>query len=415
MKEILRKTETYLTQKLLPFWTRRIVEPKFGGFQANYDENGERTKVREKTFLCQARCIFTFSFVLRQGYDWKGSRKLLTQGLDFLKEHYLDPKYDGYYWIVDENGKPLDRNKVMYGHSFLIYGLAENALATGNKESAAEACRVFDLVVSQAFDVERGGFYEHFTRDWQLPGGGSAGGDLKSLDTHMHLMEAFTTLYELSGLPKHRRALERIIELIFTKMVDRKSGLGVAMFTPDFRPINNIELDTVWGADRFDEKGKPPTVTSFGHNIELAWLFLHALDVLGVSREAGRDRALPLMEHACRYGVDRKYGGLYCEGLRSGRTHEDTKEFWQQAEAMVGFLDAYLLTHDEKYLEAFQAVYDFVFAHMMHPQLGEWYCLCARDGTVLRPWLGSNWKICYHTLRGMTLVCKKLREVIKVG
>ncbi|MCX5684931.1 MAG: AGE family epimerase/isomerase [Planctomycetota bacterium] len=413
MREYLQKTEKYLTEKLLPFWTRRIVEPKYGGYQANYDENGERTKVQEKALLAHGRGIFTLSFMLRQGYDWRGSRRMIRQGARFLEEHFHDHKNDGYFWIVDADGTPIDRNKVIYGHSFLIYGLAEHALATGDKASAAEACRIFDLVVSQAFDLRHGGFFEHFKEDWKLPGGGSAGGDLKSLDVHMHLLEAFTVLYELTRLPKHRRALEQVIEVIFERMVDAKSGLGVAMFTRDLRPVNNIKLDTVWGADRFDEKGKPPDVTSFGHNIELAWLYLHSQDILGVPRKKGLDRVLPIFEHTRRYGVDTKYGGLYVEGRRSGKIVDTDKEFWQQGEALVGFLDAYLLTKDRRYLEAFKAVYDFVFKYMAHPQLGEWYCLCGRDGTVKRPWLGSNWRIGYHTLRATTLVVKKLRQVVR--
>jgi mannobiose 2-epimerase len=117
LREYLKKTEAYLTEKLLPFWTKRIVEPVYGGFQANYDENGERNEVREKTLLCQGRSIFTLSFMLRQGYDWRGSRRMIRQGIDFLRRHFHDPVHDGYWWIVDADGTPLDRGKVMYGHS----------------------------------------------------------------------------------------------------------------------------------------------------------------------------------------------------------------------------------------------------------------------------------------------------------
>ena len=413
VRQYLKNTERYLAEKLLPFWTRRIVEPKYGGFQTNYDENGEHTKVQEKTLLCQGRSIFTLSFMLRQGYDWKGSRRMIRQGIDFLRKHFHAPVHDGYWWIVDADGTPIDRNKVMYGHSFLIYALSEHALATGDKASAAEACRIFDLAVSQAFDVRHGGFFEHFKEDFRLTGGGSAGGDRKSLDVHMHLTEAFTTLYELTRLPKHRRALEHVSELIFDRMIDPQTGVGIAMFTRDLAPVNNIQLDTVWGADRFDEKGKPPDVTSFGHNVELGWLYLQSQDVLGVPRKKSVGRVLPLFEHARRYGVDPQYGGLYVEGRRGGQIVDHDKEFWQQAEALVGFLDAYLLTKDKRFLKAFKGVYDFVFTHMVHPKLGEWYCLCDRRGAVKRSWLGSNWKICYHTLRSITLTCRKLRQVVR--
>jgi mannobiose 2-epimerase len=175
----------------------------------------------------------------------------------------------------------------------------------------------------------------------------------------------------------------------------------------------------VWGSDRFEPAGKPPEITSYGHNIELAWLYLHAVDVL--SRRAGsapaqgtdrvRARVEPIFRHTAEHGVDREYGGLYVEGPRTGEATDREKEFWQQAEAMVGFLDAWLLLGDERYLEAFRLVYEFVFGHLVHPTLGEWHALASREGRVLRAYLGHSWKICYHTVRATCLVVEKLRKI----
>lgn len=118
------------------------------------------------------------------------------------------------------------------------------------------------------------GYFEHFDRDFKLK---SSRGDIsvhKSLDVHMHLMEAFTVLYELTKDQKHKEALEDVIQLIFDKMVHPETGTGISMFTQDWKPIANVELDTVWGRDRFDENGKSTDITSYGHNIELTWLYL---------------------------------------------------------------------------------------------------------------------------------------------
>ncbi|MBC8179827.1 AGE family epimerase/isomerase [candidate division KSB1 bacterium] len=412
MQDYLDKTKKYFNEKLIPFWEARAIDPKYGGFQTNYDEKGERTEVTEKSFLAQCRAIFTISHTLRLGFNWKGGHEALKQGVNFLSEYYLDKEYDGYYWIVDEDGTVTDDTKIIYGFSFLIYGLSEYALLTGDQKAKDEAIRVFNLLQEKVADPEFGGYYEHFDRQFNLK---KSRGDIsshKSLDVHMHLMEAFTTLYELTGQARHRQALEDVIELIFDKMVHPETGTGISMFKPDWTPIANVELDTVWGRDRFDEDGKSTDMTSYGHNIELAWLYMHALDILKIPHEKHLDRVLPIFEHTYLRGVDWEYGGLFVEGVRNGDPTEKTKEFWQQAEGMVGFLDGYLLTGEEKYLQAFKNIHDFVFTKVINWDLGEWLALTEQNGNVIWDYMGTSWKVFYHTVRGTSLVIKKLEKIL---
>ena len=412
LQSYLDQTRDYLEHHLLPFWASRIEERGFGGFQTNFDRNGHRTEVTEKTLLCQARCLFTLSHALREGYQWDDSHGMLSRAVNFLQTHFLDTERGGYFWIVEEDGTPKDTSKVAYGLSFLIYGFSEYALLTGDPQAQQTACSLFDLLLARATDIRHGGFFEHFTRDFTLEPVRPDRKIHKSLDVHMHLMEAFTTLFELTELPRHRQALQQITDLIFTKMVDQKSGLGIAIFTPDWSPLDNCQLGTLWGADRFDEPGKPPEITSYGHNIELAWLYLHTLDTLGVPRDQGRARVLPIFEHTERHGVDHERGGLYVEGERDGPATETTKEFWQQAEALVGFLDAYEMTGERRYLDAFANIHEFVFKHVINWEQGEWFPLLNEQNEVLWDYMGHNWKICYHTIRSMVEVVKRLERLI---
>jgi mannose/cellobiose epimerase-like protein (N-acyl-D-glucosamine 2-epimerase family) len=431
----LRETESYLRERLLPFWMERILEPKHGGFRTAYDQDGRPSGETRKTLLCQGRSIFALSFAARHGWYARELELLAREGSRFL-ERFRDPEHGGYFWILEEDGTVKDDSKVVYGLSFMIYAMSELALLTGDERACDEACSLFDLVLARAADIGRGGFFEHFDRAFDLAVVRPDGVAHKSLDVHMHLMEAFTTLYELTGRERHRRALVEIVELIHGRMVDPDTGCGISMFAPDWTPIANVQLATVWGSDRF-QAGKPPEMTSYGHNVELAWLTLRALDVLarrpgGLARRPGglaaggapqpaagldeafiRSRVERLFRHTVERGVDREYGGLYVEGLRDGDATDLDKEFWQQGEAMVGFLDAWLLLGDERYLEAFRLVHDFVFRHLVHPRLGEWHALADRRGKVLRGYLGHGWKICYHTVRATCLVVEKLRRILQ--
>ena len=412
LKEYLEKTESYLNEKLIPFWAQRAVEPKFGGFQTNYDRNGNRTEVTEKSFLSQCRSVFTISHAMRLGFDWPNGQESIKQGIEFLSKYFLDKENDGYYWIVAEDGKPVDENKIIYGHSFLIYGFSEYALLTGDKFAKDEAIRMFDMLQTKVADKDDGGYHEHFDRFFNLK---QSRGDIKShksLDVHMHLMEAFTTLYELTGAENHKQALIDVIDLIFDKMVDPKTGTGISMFTNDWKPIANVELDTVWGRDRFDDDGKDTDITSYGHNIELAWLYLHAQDVLGIPREKSLDRVIPIYEHTFKNGIDWKYGGIYVEGERNGQATELTKEFWQQAEAMVGFLDAYQLTNDSRYLDAYKNIHDFVFTKIINWDQGEWFALSEENGDLIWDYMGTSWKVFYHTVRGTCQIVDRMKKLL---
>lgn len=412
IEDLLIKTENYLNDKLIPFWAEKAVEPKYGGFQTNYDRNGNRTAVTEKSFLSQARSIFTISHAMRLGFKWPEGKSVLKQGIEFLTKYFYDKEYDGYYWIVEEDGKPSDTNKIIYGHSFLIYGLSEYALLTGDQSAKNEAIRIFDFLQSKVADKVDGGYHEHFDRFFNLKKARDDFGSHKSLDVHMHLMEAFTTLYELTDAENHREALTNVIDLIFEKMIEPTTGTGISMFTNDWKPIANVELDTVWGRDRFDEDGKGVDITSYGHNIEFAWLYLHAQDILGIPRKKSLDKVIPIYEHTLNNGIDWKYGGIYVEGERFGSPTERTKEFWQQAEAMVGFLDAYILTKDKRYLEAYKNVHDFVFTKVINWDQGEWFALCEENGDLIWDYMGTSWKVFYHTVRGTCQIVDKMKQIL---
>lgn len=410
LQHYLDKASNYLNNHLFPFWEERIEEPEFGGFQSNYGKDGKATDVTEKTFLCQARCLFTLSFVLRQGFKFIRGTEILDQGFAFIKKYLEDPQFGGFYWVVDRDGTVIDDNKVLYGHSFLLYGLSEWALLTGCETAKAEACKVFDLIREKAVDPA-GGYIEHFKRDFSpRPARGDVGCH-KSLDVHMHLMEAFTALYELTGDEAHKRALDEVVEIILTHMVDPELGTGISMLTQDWKPIANVELDTVWGADRFEDE-KSVDITSYGHNIELAWLFVHMLRISGKSIEPYKPWLTKIYDHTYNHGVDWEFGGVFVEGHKTKGVTETNKEFWQQCEAMVGFLDAFEVTGDEKYLDAFANIQDFVFEKFINWDLGEYLPLLNREGEILWDYMSHNWKICYHTLRASALIVRKLEAII---
>jgi mannobiose 2-epimerase len=413
--EVADRIEKYLTGKLYPFWFQRVAAAD-GGFTTYFDRHGKPTGQTDKTIIQQTRSIFMLSHAIRNGYGNGKAQGLLEPGLDWFLKTFRDREHDGWLWIVDKRGVPVSTDKIMYGQSFVIYSMSECALATGSAAARAAAEDTFTLVQKYAADTRFGGYREMFLRDWQARPSGAYGGDRKSFDVHMHLMEAYTTLLELTGAEIHRRKLLEVIDLLWGRMFHEPSWTGIAQFALDFTPLPAIMFKTVWGADR-DNEGTPRPLdnTSYGHNIEFLWLFLHALSVLGTSPDPWKERLSALARHTVRWGIDQEFGGIFVEGPHDGPARDQQKEFWQQAESLVGLLDCYLLFKDRAYWDAFMKVFDFIWTKMINHDAGEWYALLDRDGTVRWDYLGHAWKNNYHTTRSMVQTLCRLREISRRG
>ena len=413
--ELYDRIRGYLTGKLYPFWYARVEAPE-GGFTTYFDRNGNPTGASDKTIIQQTRSIFMLSHAIRNGYGAGRAEGLLEKGLAWFLDAFRDMEQDGWFWILDKRGAPVSDDKIMYGQSFVIYAMSECALATGNPRAREAAEQTFDLVQKYAADIAHGGYREMFLRDWRPRPSGAYGGDRKSFDVHMHLMEAYTTLYELTRSVIHRRKLEEVIALLWARMFHEPTWTGIAQFSLDLTPLPAIMFKTVWGADR-DNEGTPRPLnnTSYGHNIEFLWLFLHALQVLGESPDPWKEKLAALAGHTVRYGIDQQFGGIFVEGPHDGPARDTQKEFWQQAESLVGLLDSYLLFHDPVYWQAFRKVFDFVWNRMINHDVGEWYALLDRDGTVRWDYLGHAWKNNYHTTRSMVQALKRLKAIEKAG
>ncbi len=406
----------HLTEELLPFWESRCVDKENGGFITHFDHAGEDSGEDEKSLIAQTRSIYTFSAAHRAGYGEGRLAEMARHGVDFLIDKMWDNEYGGFYWLMDRKGNVKIDEKIVYGNSFAIYSLAEYTLATGDPRGLEYAEKVFNLIQIHGADTHYGGYFEMFHRNWELKGNGSAGGDRKTLDAHMHLMEAFTALYEASRKQVHRRKLVEIIELLVSKIMHPEFRTGIPQFWADWTVAPQIKFDIIWGWDRFSEDGFKSAAednTSYGHNVEFAWLLMHALDIAGISYDEYKVQLLASYNHAVDNGIDWEFGGVYVEGSHAGQVYDREKEFWQQAEVLIGMLDAYRVYGDEKYLKAYDSVHRFVFDKMIHHEVGEWLPLLSRKGDPIWTHMSHSWKINYHTVRAMVQGIIRMDKLIK--
>jgi mannobiose 2-epimerase len=195
-------------------------------------------------------------------------------------------------------------------------------------------------------------------------------------------------------------------------MLHPANRLGYMQFTYDFQPLQRIIFSTPWGRDAapVDAQAAPMDQTSPGHNVEFAWLLLHAADTLGVPRSSYADVVRRQFDHCIEFGIDPQFGGVYADVPMERPTTLTEKQFWQQAEVLVALLDAYALLGDAAYWAAFVDLQRFIFSRFVQMAAGgEWCERVARDGTPIDPALGHAWKSGYHTVRALIETVRRLR------
>jgi mannobiose 2-epimerase len=400
-----------LSRKMLPFWLERSIDKVYGGYLTCIDETDAVSADADKMIVTQTRMLWGFSSLRDFAPDAACDAKMADaahQGYDFLIKHFWDSERGGFRWMTARDGRPLDEGKLMYAQSFGIYALCAYALAYNRPEALAYAGKLFDLIQIYAADTANGGYLENLESDWSPAGPGWCAGDRKSLDIHMHLMEAFTLLYKATDKEIHRRKLSEVIDLILRHMVDG-TGYGRNQFDLQFRGLPAINIRRTWNAEREANEtiGAPEDTTSYGHNVELSWLLRLAYDTLGTPED--HPILHRLLDHSLQYGYDYEYGGVYRDGIGEGPALVTDKEWWQNFECLVGYLNGYLRYGDERYYDAFAMTWAFIKKHFLIEGLGESRQLLRRDGTPIVSNIGNPWKGIYHTGRALAECVRRIR------
>ncbi|MFP7296839.1 AGE family epimerase/isomerase [Neobacillus niacini] len=416
IQQILQEVEDHLKNGIIPFWLNKGYDNQNGGYLTCFDSEGSLGEDTDKYIVTQCRMIWGFSAFYQLYPENKELLFMAEQGVNFLLDHFWDHEHGGWYWKVKRDGTLIDPGKVVYGQSFAIYALSQYYQVTKDPLALEYAEETYNLLQIHCSDTLHGGYYENLEHDWQVSADGFCGGDRKSLDVHMHLLEAFTVLVQCSQKEHHKRKLQEIIDLILKHMINHEDGCGRNQFNREFMPIPAISIRRTWNAERQGSQiiEKPRDTTSYGHNLELVWLLNRAVEVLGLPKHSFYDLTKKIAYHTLKFGLDSELGGVYRDGPHQGPAYITDKEFWQNQEVLVGFLDAYEILRDDKLLTAFLKTWEFSKKYLINWELGEWRQLVDKEGNILIGNLGNPWKACYHSGRSMLEVIQRLEQMLEL-
>ncbi len=400
-----KQISDHLHHHILPFWLRFARDNENGGFWGKLAADGTADKSACKGLVQHARYLWSFS-AFYQHQPRVEFKDFADHGYRFLTENFYDPQFGGYYYHVTAVGKPLVLAKHIYANSFVIFAFARYARVFDHAEAKERALQLADLLERYARDDRFGGYHESFTRDWQpadqLTDFGIAG-RRKTMNSHIHMMEAYSELYRTSQSAGVEHNLQQIIDIILTKVYDSKEQSLGLFFEPDWRRIDSI--------------------TSFGHDIETAWLLVEASKTLaGYRWQEVRSTALSLITQVLANGLDHQTGGVFNEkhltaGIKTAaaqpaETFDRSKVWWVQAEAMVGFLTAWRLTNKQDYWDAFHNVLNWILNHQVDREFGDWYNVIDVYGNVIGD-KASVWKACYHNGRACLEILHHLDDWLR--
>jgi mannobiose 2-epimerase len=392
--------ERNLTERVIRFWFPRSIDRAHGGYLIGFGPAGEPRPEATKMIVTQARQLWFASRLLRSPYATPELRAAADHGFRFLRDVMWDRTHGGFLWELDATaGKVLRPHKHLYGQAFAIYALAEYARVTGSREALALALRAFTLIDAKAHDARHGGYREHFLQDWSLPPAGENGylgapADLKLMNTHLHLLEAYTTLLRASASPAVR---ERLLELVAieTHGVVRAGWVASTdRHRQDWTPVLEGDAARV----------------SYGHDIENVWLVADALDALGQPVAPYRELFREIFRYSRAHGFDEAAGGFFDSGPRNQPADRRHKVWWAQAEALVAALTMYELTGDVQYVDVFEKTWRFVDTVQTDHVAGEWWDTVDADGTPRRGNKGHAWKAAYHNGRALLEILERLRR-----
>ena len=413
-KDFYNSISDELFQNILPYWDKYSKDEKNTGFFGKIDNDNVQDAECQRSIVMTSRFLWTYSAVARFTKDAK-YLEMADFAYKVIIEKYFDKENDGVYWSIMPDGTPKVDKKQIYGEAFCCYGLSEYAAAVQeikkDEELAATAMNkaldIYNLLENHALDKENGGYIEACAKDW------SQTNDMilspkdmncpKSMNTNLHVMEAYTNLYRTlpvvfadskSIQAEVGQSLANLITVTQEKIVQKNAHLGM-FFDMDW----NLLADEI----------------SYGHDIEASWLLWEAACELKDEelKEQIRADVIKMAEVALDEGFDKENGCLENFLLHSTTNpkRDRTRVWWNQAEAMNGFYNAWQMTGETKYQEACIQQWNWIQNHQVDKTNGEWWSALDQNGTpILAEDKGGNWKTSYHNGRTCLELLRRSQE-----
>lgn len=397
-------------ENILAYWIKYGVEKDGHGFYGAVDLEGIPDLSAAKSSVLNARILWTFSTAAMFSGK-KEYAEIADKAYKVVTEDFADKQFGGYFMDLTFDNWVANDIKHTYAQAFVIYALCKY-YEFRRLDATMETIRdFFYLLEEKAKDKFHHGYLEAFTREWTLYGENrmADNNEPKSMNTHLHALEAFSALYKVWKDEIVRMRLSELINIFLDKIIRNNFHFGI------------------FYDNEFNEAEASKGTCSFGHDIEGSWLLLEAAEILGDPEiiERMKKLSVKMADAVDRVGVD-KDGGLFLESVRYGSHVRTNKHWWLQAETLVGFMNAFQLTGNRKYWITVKLSWNFIDTCVIDHERGEWFTKVNRLGVPYltepvddpSPYYRNDrkidpWKCPYHNGRAMMELISRIDKILK--
>ena len=390
-KKILKnKAKTELIN-ILDYWLKNTIDKENGGFIGEINHQNVINNNSVKGAVLNARILWSFSaaYAVEKNPEYLKTAKRAFQ---YIKDYFFDKEFGGIFWSLQADGKPKDTKNQIYAIAFVIYGLSEFYKIFKNEDALELAQSLFYKIELYSKDYKNKGYLEAFTRDWQeiedLRLSEKDANEKKTMNTHLHIVEAYANLYLIWPNPKLKDSIKEILEVIALYFINKYTW--------------HLKLF-------FDENWKEKEdVISYGHDIEAAWLLQWCAEAIEdeVLIKNYQKYAVAFAD-ATKEGLDTD-GGLWYEYEPKEQKLIAEKHWWPQAELWIGMINAWQLTQNEEFLEITEKNFEFVEKYIIDHKNGEWIWGVYADYSPILKDKAGFWKCPYHNSRACIELIKRL-------
>lgn len=368
---------------ILTYWDKQVADFEKGGFYGQVDAFNRVQYGAPRGSVLHARVLWAFSAAY---IHTKNPRhlQLATHAFQYITRYLTDHQSGGLYWSVDADGKVLEGRKQVYAQAFGIYGMSEYYRASRAPEALQIALEWYGLIERNSRDLLQGGYIEAFAQNWSFledkrlsPKDENAS---KTMNTHLHILEAYANLYRVCPDQKLKEDIIAGLAIFEEKIIQKKDHHLGLFFTTDWQ--------------------RTDALISYGHDIEAGWLLQACAESIGEENIVKRTQKNALLiTDAAMEGLDRD-GGLWYEFDKKSDTRISEKHWWPQAEALIGFCNAWQLSGKTVYKNALMDNWNFIRRYILDTKQGEWFWgVDDKNHPMPRQDKAGFWKCPYHNSR----------------
>ena len=387
-KQISSRYKRELLENCLPFWLENSQDKEFGGYYSCLNRDGSVYDT-DKFIWLQGREVWMFAMFynnVEKNQEWLDCA---IQGAEFLKKYGHDENWD-FYFSLNREGRPLVQPYNIFSNTFACMAFAQLAKATGNEEYAQIARKIFTRILERRSNP-KGQWCKAYPgtrpmKDFALP------------------MIICNMALEVEDILEDKSVLEQTIDTCLHEVFD-------VFYQPDLGcMLENVSSVDGAPVDCFEGREINP-----GHDLEALWFMMN----LGIRRgdKALIEKCVEIALKVIDLGWDKEYGGIFyfldAKGAPQQKLEWDQKLWWVHIESAIAMLKGYQLTGNEKCLEWFMKLDEYLWNNFKDKEYPEWFGYLNRRGEMLLPLKGGKWKGCFHVPRGLYQIWKLAEECAK--